>query len=360
MDEYTLGRSVTISADIPSGSDPLWEDGSMRSEWGAGSRPPCDVSIVLPIFDEAENISPLLGSLFAVLKQTGKTFEVIAVNDGSRDESLRLLRDEAVGRPNLRVIDFRRNFGQTAALMAGIDHATGHVIVSLDADLQNDPEDIPLLLDEIGKGYDVVSGWRRNRQDGRFRSFFSRVANRVISRLSGVQLKDYGCTLKAYRREVLSGIRLYGEMHRFIPLYASGMGAKLAEVPVRHHPRRFGRSKYGFERVVKVLLDLVVVRFLDTYLVKPVYVFGGFGVLSLVLSLSAFAYMLHLKLDKGVSMILTPLPTLVAITFLVGCMSILMGLLAEIVVRTYFESQGQAAYKVRELINFGDAPDVRP
>ena len=337
----------------------LWEDASIRTEWGAGRRAACDVSIVLPIFDEAENIPLLLNSIFDVLKQTGKTFEVIAVNDGSRDESLRLLRDEAVARPNLRVIDFRRNFGQTAALMAGIDHATGHVIVSLDADLQNDPEDIPRLLDEIGKGYDLVSGWRRDRQDGTFRSFLSRVANRVISRLSGVHLKDYGCTLKAYRREVISGIRLYGEMHRFIPIYASGVGAKLTEVPVRHHPRRYGRSKYGFERIVKVLLDLVVVRFLDSYLVKPVYIFGGFGVLSLVLSLSAFVYMVHLKLDKGVSMILTPLPTLVAITFLVGCMSILMGLLAEIVVRTYFESQGQAAYKVRELINFDTDPDVR-
>jgi dolichol-phosphate mannosyltransferase len=331
----------------------------MRTEWGSSKRPACDVSIVLPIFDEAENIAPLLGSLFAVLKQTGKTFEVIAVNDGSHDESLRLLRDEAAARPNLRVIDFRRNFGQTAALMAGIDHAAGHVIVSLDADLQNDPEDIPLLLDKLAEGYDVVSGWRQDRQDGTFRSFLSRAANRVISRLSGVRLKDYGCTLKAYRRDVISGIRLYGEMHRFIPIYASGMGAKLAEVAVRHHPRRFGRSKYGFERIVKVLLDLVVVRFLDTYLVKPVYIFGGFGVVSLVLSLSAFAYMVHLKLDKGVSMILTPLPTLVAITFLVGCMSILLGLLAEIVVRTYFESQGQAAYKVRELVNFDSAPDVR-
>lgn len=331
----------------------------MRGEWGSSRRPACDVSIILPILDEAENICPLLGSLFAVLKQTGKSFEVIAVNDGSHDESLRLLREEAAARTNLRVIDFRRNFGQTAALMAGIDHATGHVIVSLDADLQNDPEDIPKLLDKIAEGYDVVSGWRHDRQDGTFRSFLSRVANRVISRLSGVHLRDYGCTLKAYRREVLSGLRLYGEMHRFIPIYASGMGATLAEVPVRRHPRRFGRSKYGFDRIVKVLLDLVVVRFLDTYLVKPIYIFGGFGVLSLILSLSAFVYMLHLKFVKGVSMILTPLPMLVAITFLVGCMSILMGLLAEIVVRTYFESQGQTAYKVRELINFDGAPDVR-
>jgi glycosyltransferase involved in cell wall biosynthesis len=331
----------------------------MRTEWGSTKRPACDVSIVLPIFDEAETIAALLGSIFAVLKQTGKTFEVIAINDGSLDESLRLLRDEATARPNLRVIDFRRNFGQTAALMAGIDHAAGDVIVSLDADLQNDPEDIPVLLEKLAEGYDVVSGWRQHRQDGPFRGFLSRMANRVISRLSGVRLKDYGCTLKAYRREVVSGIRLYGEMHRFIPIYASGMGAKLAEVAVRHHPRRFGRSKYGFERIVKVLLDLLVVRFLDTYLVKPVYIFGGFGVVSLVLSLFAFAYMIHLKLDKGVSMILTPLPTLVAITFLVGCMSILLGLLAEIVVRTYFESQGQTAYKVRELVNFDSAPDVR-
>jgi dolichol-phosphate mannosyltransferase len=315
-----------------------------------------DLSVVIPVFDEEESIPRLVDSVFEVLKRLDRTFEVIIVNDGSQDGSLGVLRDEAAARPQLKVIDFRRNFGQTAALMAGIDHAAGAVVVSLDADLQNDPEDIPLLLDKLGEGYDVVSGWREQREDGLVRRFVSRMANRLISWMSGVHLHDYGCTLKAYRRDVIVGARLYGEMHRFIPVYASWMGAKVTELPVRHHVRRFGRSKYGLERIAKVLLDLLVVKFLDSYFVKPIYVFGGFGILSLALSVAAFTLMMYWKLFKGIAMILTPLPMLTAMTFLVGCMSILMGLLAEILVRTYFESQGQAAYKVRELINFG--PDA--
>jgi dolichol-phosphate mannosyltransferase len=315
-----------------------------------------DLSVVIPVFDEEESIPRLVDSVFAVLKRLDRTFEVIIVNDGSQDGSLGVLRDEAAARPQLKVIDFRRNFGQTAALMAGIDHAAGAVVVSLDADLQNDPEDIPRLLDKLGEGYDVVSGWREQREDGLVRRFVSRMANRLISGMSGVHLHDYGCTLKAYRRDVIVGARLYGEMHRFIPVYASWMGARVTELPVRHHVRRFGRSKYGLERIAKVLLDLLVVKFLDSYFVKPIYVFGGFGILSLALSVAAFTLMMYWKLFKGIAMILTPLPMLTAMTFLVGCMSILMGLLAEILVRTYFESQGQAAYKVRELINFG--PDA--
>ena len=223
----------------------------------------------------------------------------------------------------------------------------------MDGDLQNDPKEIEKLLARLGEGYDVVSGWRRDRQDKEFgRKLPSRVANRLISRLSGVRLNDYGCTLKAYRADVVKGIRLYGEMHRFIPIYASWMGAKVVEVPVGHNPRRFGKSKYGLERIMKVLLDLVVVKFLDRHFVKPIYVFGGFGLFSLALSSLSLAVLLYLKLAQGVSMILTPLPTLAAMTFLVGFMSILMGLLAEMLVRTYFESQGRAAYLVRELFNF--------
>jgi dolichol-phosphate mannosyltransferase len=222
----------------------------------------------------------------------------------------------------------------------------------MDADLQNDPADIPRLLEKIRDGYDVASGWRHDRQDALVRTVASRVANRMISWISGVRLHDSGCTLKAYRRDVIADIRLYGEMHRFIPVYASWMGAKVTELPVRHRPRRFGRSKYGFSRIFKVLLDLVVVKFLDVYFAKPIYLFGGFGVVSLCLSGAAFLLMLYWKVFKGVSMILTPMPVLVAMTFLVGCLSILMGLLAEILVRTYFESQGQASYKIKELINF--------
>jgi glycosyltransferase involved in cell wall biosynthesis len=238
-------------------------------------------------------------------------------------------------------------------LMAGIDYASGKVIVSIDADLQNDPEDIPALLQKIKEGYDVASGWRVDRKDAVVtRNFVSRIANGLISRISGVRLNDYGCTLKAYRADVIRGIRLYGEMHRFIPIYANWMGATVVEVPVRHNPRRAGKSKYGLERIFKVVLDLMVVKFLDRHFVKPIYIFGGFGLFSILISCLSFLYMLYLKFGKGYSMILTPLPLLTAMTFLIGVSSILMGLVAEMLVRTYFESQGRSAYLVREFINF--------
>ena len=312
-----------------------------------------DVSVLIPVYNEEQNLGPLMAQLFPVLDSLGRSFEVIAVNDGSQDSSLRELRRAAAERPELKIIDFRRNFGQTAALMAAIDHAVGAVLVPIDADLQNDTADIRHLLDKLDEGYDVVSGWRKERQDAAIRrNFLSRLANRIISRISGVRLHDYGCTLKAYRREVIKGVRLYGEMHRFIPIYASWMGAKVTEIPVRHHPRRFGRSNSGLERVFKVILDLMVVKFLDKYLVKPIYVFGGFGILSILASFAAAIYMFYLKFFEGTSMTQTPLPVFCAMTFLVGVMSILIGLLAEIVVRTYFESQGRDTYFVRELINF--------
>ncbi len=223
----------------------------------------------------------------------------------------------------------------------------------MDADLQNDPADIPILLSTLEQGYDVVSGWRKDRQDHAIsRNFVSRVASRVISRISGVPLHDYGCTLKAYRREVLEGMRLYGEMHRFVPIYASWMGAKVTEIPVHHHARKFGKSNYGLERTLKVVLDLMVVKFLSRYLVKPIYVFGGFAAACFSLSTLAFMYMLYLKFAAGVSMIQTPLPVLIAMLILVGVMSIMMGLIAEILMRTYFESRGLPAYSVRERLNF--------
>jgi len=313
------------------------------------------VSVVIPIYNEAGNIPLLCERLLGVLRANFPRFEVIAVNDGSRDASLRELEDEAAQHPELKIVDLRRNYGQTAALMAGIDHASAEIIVMIDADLQNDPEDIPQLVSKLGEGYDVVSGWRKDRKDAAVRrNFVSRLANRLISRISGVPLNDYGCTLKAYRRDVLKGMRLYGEMHRFIPIYASWMGAKIVEVPVQHHARKFGKSKYGLERVVKVLLDLIVVKFLDRHFVKPIYIFGGFGIFSLILSAAAMIYMLYLKIIEGVSMILTPMPLVSTVTFLVGVMSILMGLLAEMLVRTYFESQQRTAYAVRDTVNFDD------
>ncbi|HET9904305.1 MAG TPA: glycosyltransferase family 2 protein [Xanthobacteraceae bacterium] len=333
-------RPASVSAPLPYGP-------------ASAALPRPEISVIIPIYNEEDNVEPLFAALLPVLRGLGRDFEVIAVNDGSRDATLARLRAAAARIPELRVVDFRRNYGQTAAMMAGIDHAAGDVIVSLDADLQNDPHDIPLLLAKLDEGYDVVSGWRKDRQDYAIRRVLvSKIANAVISRISGVPLKDYGCTLKAYRSDVLKGVRLYGEMHRFIPIYASWMGARTTEMAVRHHPRRFGQSKYGLARIVKVILDLIVVKFLDRYFVKPIYVFGGFGLFAFLLSGLSGAAALYLKLFEGISLIQTPLPLLAAMTFLVGFMSILMGLLAEMLVRTYFESQNRAAYSVRELINF--------
>jgi len=228
--------------------------------------------------------------------------------------------------------------------------------VTIDADLQNDPADIPRLIEKLNMGSDVVSGWRKERRDAALRrTLVSRLANRFISLISGVKLHDYGCTLKAYRKDVLGGMRLYGEMHRFVPIYASWMGAVVVEIPVRHHARRYGRSKYGLERTLKVVLDLIVVKFFSRYLVKPIYVFGGFGACSLLAGLATLAYALYLKAEEGTSLIQTPLPVLAAMLAVMGVISILMGLLAEIMVRTYFEAQGQLTYAVRRLVNFPQA-----
>jgi glycosyltransferase involved in cell wall biosynthesis len=325
--------------------------------WGTKANMPAtsaaQLSVLVPIYNEADNIAELCERLFTVLNALAVKFEVIAVNDGSTDQSLERLRDEAGRHPELKIINFRRNYGQTAALMAAIDHASGKIFVAIDADLQNDPNDIPRLLALIDEGYDLVSGWRQYRMDSPVsRNFVSRMANKLISYISGVHLNDYGCTLKAYRRDVIEGVRLYGEMHRFMPIYANMMGAKVIEIPVAHYPRRHGESKYGFERVIKVVLDLMVVRFLDRYFVKPMYIFGGFGIVVLLISAFSFLVMVYLKIVDGVSMIRTPLPLITAFTFLVGFVAILMGLIAEMMVRTYFESQNRAPYVVRELINF--------
>lgn len=314
---------------------------------------PPELSIVIPVYNEEENIPHLVDALKPVLDSVGKRYEIVAVDDGSSDGSVASLKSLAADWPELKVVQFRRNAGQTAAMMAGIDYSSGDVIVTIDADLQNDPEDIPILLDKMNEGFDVVSGWRKDRKDAPIRrNMISRVANRLISWISGVRLRDYGCTLKAYRREVLEGMRLYGEMHRFVPIYASWMGATVTEIPVRHHQRRFGHSKYGLSRTFKVLLDLIVVKFLEKYLSKPIYIFGGFGILSMAVSMLILIYIIYLKIFDNTSMIQTPLPVLAAMLFLLGAMSVLLGLIAEITVRTYFESQGRRAYAIRQLINF--------
>ncbi len=319
------------------------------------------VSVIVPAKNEALNLPILIERLFAVLGDLTRPSEVIVVNDGSTDQTLTALKALAPSYPRLRVIDLARNYGQTAAMMAGFDHARGEIIVAIDADLQNDPADIPLLLAKLEEGYDVVSGWRVNRQDAAIRrNFVSRVANSVISRLSGVRLHDYGCSLKAYRRDVIGPIRLYGEMHRFIPIYASWYGARIAEIPVNHSPRLHGKSNYGLERILKVILDLMVVRFLDRWIGKPIYIFGGFGALWFAVATASATYMFYLKLFRHQSMILTPLPILVAMSVMMGVMSILIGLVAEIVVRTYFESQGKMIYHVRERINLEALSPSRP
>lgn len=315
------------------------------------------VSVIIPVFNEEDSLKPLISRTVSVLDPLGVDFEIIAVNDGSRDRSQSVLAELAETEPRLKVICLARNFGQTAAMMAGFEHSQGTIIVPIDSDLQNDPNDIPRLLAKLDEGYDVVSGWRRNRKDARIRrNFLSRCANFLISRISGVRLHDYGCSLKAYRRAVIGQVKLYGEMHRFIPIYASWYGARITEIEVTHHPRQFGKSKYGMIRVLKVTLDLIVVCFLDRWIQKPIYIFGSFGLLWLFVSFATLMYVFWLKIVEHQSMILTPLPILVAMAFMMGVMSILIGLLAEIAVRVYFESQAKSTYFVRETLNLSSLP----
>lgn len=310
------------------------------------------ISIIIPVYNEADNIPLLADSLMAELGPLQLIFEIIFVNDGSMDGSDTILAVIANTHACIRVISLQRNFGQTAAMMAGLDYATGDVIIPMDGDLQNDPKDIGRLLDKLEEGYDVVSGWRKNRRDALFRrNIPSRIANRIISWISGVHLHDYGCSLKAYRREILNDVKLYGEMHRFVPIYASLNGARVAEIPVSHHPRVHGRSHYGLERVIKVLLDLIVIRFLARYATKPMYVFGGFGFLCLAFASVAGSYAAYLKLFEETSFIQTPLPLLTAMAITTGIMSILMGLLGELLARTYHESQDKPIYRIKNTIN---------
>jgi glycosyltransferase involved in cell wall biosynthesis len=310
------------------------------------------ISITVPVFNERESLPLLLAALKGVLDRSPREWEVVFVNDGSSDGSDAVLDDLAKDDSRVKVVHFRRNCGQTAALMAGIDFASGDVIVPIDADLQNDPEDIPRLLEKLDEGFDVCSGWRQDRQDQAIRrNLPSRIANRLISWVSGVQLHDYGCSLKAYRRDVIKGVKLYGEMHRFVPIYASWNGARVAEIPVRHHARKFGESKYGLDRIVKVLLDLLVVSFLDRYARKPIYIFGGIGALCLVLGLVAGIWALVLKFFFDTTLVQTPLPLMVVMMGITGVMCILMGLLAELVTRTWHESQSKSTYLVKATRN---------
>jgi glycosyltransferase involved in cell wall biosynthesis len=333
------------------------------------NRPPgpansIDISIIVPVYNEAEALIEVCQGVRRELTQMGITWEMIFINDGSTDSTDSILNRLAEEDQRVRVIHFKRNLGQTAAMMAGFDHARGEVIIPLDGDGQNDPADIPKMLEALNQGYDVVSGWRKDRQDNYIqRNVPSILANKLISFVSGVPLHDFGCSLKAYKRHVVEGIRLYGEMHRFLPIYASWHGAKIREVVVNHHPRRTGNSKYGMERVVKVLLDLLVVKFLDRAAAKPMYVFGGCGIFSLAISLFTFLWMLMLKIIRGTSFIETPLPLIVVVTFMIAMMCILLGLLAEMITRTFYESQGKAIYNIRSTRNLQElnaAPELKP
>jgi glycosyltransferase involved in cell wall biosynthesis len=328
-----------------------------------------DLSVLIPVYNEVENVRPLHDELDAALRPSGLRYELIFVDDGSTDGTAARLREVQSRDPeHVRAAFLRRNCGQTAALSAALDLARGSVLVPIDGDLQNDPADIPRLLERLDQGFDVVSGWRKDRQDRWLtRRVPSWLANRIVARLSGVQLHDFGCTLKAYRRRVLEGVRLYGEMHRFIPIFAAWQGAKVAEMVVHHRPRVAGRTKYGLGRTFRVVLDLILIRFLQRYAQRPIHFFGLVGLWSMALGVLSFLAMLYYKYVfpwpfpvspeewPPKTFIETPLPTLAVMFFLAGAQSILIGLVAEMVMRTYYESQAKPTYLLGE-VREGPAP----
>jgi len=309
------------------------------------------LSVVVLVFNEVESIAPLHAELVGVLDAMDTPYEVVYIDDGSRDGSTERLADLALTDPHVRVVSFRRNFGQTAAVQAGIDNSRGEILVFMDGDMQNDPHDIPRLLQKITEGNDVASGWRKDRHDDVARVLPSRIANWIIARVTGVPLHDFGCTLKAYHRDVIQDVKLYGEMHRFIPVYASWVGARIVELPVNHRSRAFGKSKYSLSRTSRVLLDLMTVKLLGSYSTKPIYFFGfaAFGLWALAFVFSAIVIIQKL-LPPHPYAHNNPLLLLAVFFGIVGVQFILMGLLAELSIRTYHESQGKTTYVVREVI----------
>lgn len=310
------------------------------------------ISLTVPVYNEREALGPLFEKVQAVMHRhfPGK-WEIIFVNDGSHDGSAELLDDLAEKNPQVKVVHFRRNFGQTAAMMAGFDFANGEIIIPLDGDGQNDPEDIPRIVAKLDEGFEVCSGWRKDRQDNALqRNLPSILANKLISTVSGVKLHDFGCSLKAYRAEVIKGVRLYGEMHRFLPIYAKWHGARITELPVGHHARKTGHSKYGLERVLKVVMDLLTVRFLDKYMLKPMYLFGFWGFLFFVASFVFGASAVYMR-TRGYFFTGTPLPMMAVFSFMTGVICMLMGLLAEMITRTFHESQNKSIYLVSRTRN---------
>lgn len=310
------------------------------------------ISVVIPLYNEEASVPHLYDVLVDVLDAYDRPYEIIIVDDGSTDGSFPLLREIAAEDPRFRVVRLRRNFGQTAAFSAGFDLAQGDVVVTMDADLQNDPRDIPTLMEQIEAGYDIVSGWRKDRKD-RFldRKLPSIIANRLISNVTDVKLHDYGCSLKAYRRDVLAEVQLYGELHRFIPALASQVGGAVTEVPVRHHERKYGRSKYGIGRTVRVILDLITVWFLGSYATRPLHVFGTLGLFTAGAGVLTGIYLTLVKFIGHQDIGDRPLLLLAVLLTVVGVQLITMGLLGEMVIRTYHESQNKPIYIVREILN---------
>jgi glycosyltransferase involved in cell wall biosynthesis len=313
----------------------------------------CDLSLIIPVYNEEENLPLLYDSIRKTLEPIQRKWEIIFVDDGSQDKSLDVLKSLVENDSgHVRAVAFRRNFGQTAAITAGIDYSQGGTIVLMDADMQNDPADIPMLLAKLDEGYDLVSGWRKDRKDNHLtRTIPSILANGLISWVTGVHLHDYGCTLKAYRRDALEGFRLYGEMHRFIPVFAHSVGARITEIPVRHHHRKFGEANYGLERTLKVILDLFTVKFLLNYSHKPIRLFGGAGMILITISVALLLYLFIRRVFFSVAVLGSPFFLIGVMFFILGFQSILMGLIAELLARTYHESQAKPTYTVREMIN---------
>ncbi|MGG6285158.1 glycosyltransferase family 2 protein [Leptolyngbya sp. AN03gr2] len=315
-----------------------------------------DVSIVVPIYNEVESIPSLIDAIATSLRNAALTYEIICVDDGSRDGSDALLKQQAQTRNDLKAVILRRNYGQTPAMAAGFSQAIGKVIITLDGDLQNDPSDIPMLLEKLSEGYDLVSGWRKNRQDASLtRVLPSKIANWLIGQVTGVRLHDYGCSLKAYRSELVADMNLYGELHRFLPALACIEGARIAEVPVKHHSRQFGKSKYGLDRTFRVVMDLLTVSFMRKFLTRPMHVFGLFGLMSLLSGMSIGIYLTIVKFGFGEEIGQRPLLILAVVLFLAGLNLFSFGLLAEISMRTYHESQGRPIYRVREVFGKKDS-----
>ncbi|MBD2510384.1 glycosyltransferase family 2 protein [Nostoc muscorum FACHB-395] len=326
-------------------------DQGLSEENGTISTIVPDVSVVVPIHDEVESLPLLLEAIASTLSSSQVNYEIICVDDGSTDGSGDFLKKEAQNRTDLKAVILRRNYGQTAAMAAGFYYAGGKAIVTLDADLQNDPADIPMLLAKLDEGYDLVSGWRQKRQDGAVNRLLpSKIANWLIRRTTSVNIHDYGCSLKAYRAELLADMNLYGELHRFLPALAYIEGARITEIPVRHHARRFGRSKYGIWRTFRVLMDLLTILFMKKFLTRPMHVFGLLGLISMVSGTAIGIYLTFVKLALGEMIGNRPLLSLAVLLLVTGVQLFCFGLLAELLMRTYHESQGRPIYRVREVV----------